>query len=193
MRECSRPPRVLVATCLVESLWPHLAVWEHGLRGQETELLWDVAVVDGTDEPSPGYLERLRGWSRSCPFGPTHRVRLLRIGLDAEGVMYVAPGYKLAHARQLLWEKFGSWSSYEYLLSVGLDVAMPPRAMQRLYEAGQQWAVGLTLDAWRPLRLALLCGELVRRVPFCAALNDDAGYCRACAGQGVHPALVPVT
>jgi hypothetical protein len=182
-----------VVTCLVEHLWPHLAIWEHGLRGQQTELLWDVAVVDGTDCPSPGYLERLRAWSRSCPFGPTHRVRLLRVGLDAEGTMYHAPGGKLAHARELLWEKFGAWSSYEYLLTASLDVALPPGVVQHLYEADQEWAVALTPDAARPLRLSLLSGRLVRRVPFRAALDDDLGYCRCVAGQGVYPALVPVT
>lgn len=192
MGQPERPPRVLVATCVTERLWPHVAIWEHGLRAQETALLWDVAVVDGTDEPTPGYLERLRAWSRSCPFGPTHRIRLLRVGLDAEGVMFVSPGYKLSAARRLLWEKFGRWTSYEHLCSVGLDVALPLGAMQRLYEARQQWAVALTPDAVRPLRLSLLSGDLVRRVPFAAAL-DDLGYCQACARQGVYPALVPVT
>lgn len=185
---------MLVATCLLETLWPHLAVWEHGLRRQETDLLWDVAVVDGTDAPSSAHLDRLRGWARSCPFGPEHRVRLLRVGLAAEGLMFAHAGWKLAHARATLWEKFANWSSYDLLLSVALDVGMPTDALQRLWRAQQPWAVAFTADAApHPLRLSLLHGDLVRRVPFDAAQESDLDYGRACADQGIYPALVPVT
>lgn len=188
-----RPSRVLVATCLVESMWPHLAVWQQALCAQETELLWDVAVIDGTDQPSPGYAECLRLWARRGPFGTAHRVRLLRVGLDAEGRSFLAAGYKLAYARRLLWEKFAAWGSYDFLLSLALDVALPPAALQRLYEARVPWAVAFTPDAGRPLRHSLLSGELVRQVPLHVALDSDLDYCTASAARRIYPALVPVT
>ncbi len=185
---------MLVATCLVEELWPHVALWQQALVNQDTELLWDVAVIDGTDTPSPAYLDCLRCWARCSPFGPAHRVRLLRVGLEADGRLFTAAGYKLAFAREVLWGKFERWGSYEYLMSLGLDVTMPPRTLQRLYEATQPWAAAFLPDlAARPLRLSLLAGELVRRVPFQVALDGDAAYSHACAAQGVYPALVPVT
>lgn len=194
MPSSSRPPRVLVATTLLESLWPHMAIWEHGLRSQKTELLWDVAVVDGTDTPSPGYTDRLYEWAKSRPFGPTHRVRLLRVGLDVDGSMFAHPHYKFAHARQLLWSKFTCWSSYEYLLTAALDVGLPSNTLQLLHSAAVPWAVAITADAaLHPLRLSLLHGELVRTMPFHAAQENDLDYCRACAAQGVYPALVLVT
>jgi len=171
-----------------------MAVWEHGLRSQQTELLWDVAVVDGTDAPSPGYTDRLYEWARSRPFGATHRVRLLRVGLEAEGVMFAHPGWKLAHARQLLWSKFTCWSSYDYLFTAALDVGLPPNTLQALHSAAASWAVAFTSDVTpHPLRLSLLHGELVREVPFQAAQESDLDYCRACAAKGVYPALVLVT
>jgi hypothetical protein len=184
---------VLVATCLVESMWPHVPGWQQALCAQQTELLWDVAVIDGTDDPSPGYLDCLRRWSQGRPFGGAHRVRLLRVGLDAEGLLFTAAGYKLAHARRRLWEKFAGWASYDYLFSLALDVALPPAALQRLYEAHTPWAVAFTADAARPLRHSLLSGELVRSVPLRMALDSDLDYCTACAEQRIYPALVPVT
>jgi hypothetical protein len=155
--------------------------------------MWDVAVIDGTDEPSAGYLGRLHDWTRSRPFGEEHRVRLLRVGLAADGAVFTAAGYKLAHARQLLWTKFCAWSSYEYLLSLALDVGLPAGAMQLMYEAGHPWAVAFTDAAARPLRHSLLSGDLVRCVPFGMALDSDLAYVHACAAQSVYPALVPVT
>jgi len=166
--------------------------WEQALANQHCSSLWDVALIDGTDRPSPGYLDRLREWTRGQPFGPRHRIRLLRFGLDAEGQVFAHPGYKLAYARRLLWGKFAGWRSYDHLMSLGLDVAIPPLALERLHEADRAWAVAM-LDVIRPLRLSLLSGELVRQVPFDVALEADLEYARACAAQGVYPALVPVT
>lgn len=191
-RYSRRPPRVLVATTLVEQHWPALGAWQDAVAAQETELLWDVAVTDGTDRPSPGYVDRLREWSRAAPFGTRHRVRLLRVGLDAEGLMFAAPGYKLAYARSLLWEKFTSWTSYEYLALLDVTIPPAPRTLQRLYESAQPWAVGLLEGSVRPLRHSLLRADVVRGVPFEIALDGDLEYVRGCVERGIYPALVPI-
>lgn len=149
-------------------------------------------MVDGTDRPSDGYLDRLTAWARGRPFGDRHRVRLLRYGFDVDGRAFAHPGYKLAHARQVLWGKFGGWQSYDHLMSLGVDVPIPPTALQRLHDAAVPWAVALT-DVVRPLRLALLRGELVRRIAFPMALDADLEYSRACAAESIYPALVPVS
>lgn len=150
-------------------------------------------MVDGTDFPRPGYLRRLHAWSKSAPLGPTHRVRLLRVGYDADGRMFAGRGVKLSWARQLLWAKVGTWLSYEYLMLLDLDVAIPPRTLERLYRAGQSWAVALLDGRVRPMGCALLRADMVRDVPYNLSTDGDLEYSRACTERGIYPALVPVT
>lgn len=215
---------MLVATTIVEPQWPDLAGWQRSLAAQQTELMWDVAITDASDRPRPQYLDRLVRWSKAGPFGPTHRVRLLRVGDDRPphvacnecgrpgrledanescDVVYGTgpPGHgccgvltpsRLAHARQLLWDKFGAWRSYEHLLLLDVDVQPPRRMLQRLYEADLPWAVALLNGEVQPMRCALLRGELVRGVPFDLAEDGDVEYSRTCIDRGIFPALVPV-
>lgn len=134
-------PRVLVATPTIESKMYAFEAWCDALRAQETELLWDLALLDNTDDPSPSYLEELYRWSRSRPFGPRHRVRLLpRFGVQANSLTFRHPLHKVQYAERALWGKFAAWSSYDYLLSLEIDVLMPPDGLQKLYEATVPWA-----------------------------------------------------
>lgn len=167
--------------------------WQTALAAQETELLFDVAVVDGTDFPTAGYVRRLHAWSKSEPLGADHKVRLLRIGYDADGRMFTGEGVRVAWARQLLWAKMQRWASYEHLMLLDLDVAAPPRTLERLYRSGQRWAVALLNGRVQPMRCALIAGDVVREVPFQLSTDGDLEYSRACTDRGIYPALVPVT
>jgi hypothetical protein len=185
---------VLVATTITEAQLPLLPAWQAALAAQETRLLFDVALVDGTDFPTPGYVDHLREWARSRPLGPTHRVRLLRFGYAFDGRMFVGEGgVRQAWARQLLWGKFQAWASYERLMLLDVDLAIPPRTIERLYRSGQRWAVALLNGRVQPMRCALLTGEVVREVPFNLSTDGELEYSRACTERGIFPSLVPVT
>jgi hypothetical protein len=142
-----RPPRVLVATPIVESKTYIFEEWCASLVGQRTDLLWDLAIVDNTDHPRPGYVDWLREWAHSKPFGERHRVRLLRFGEDVNGLTFRHPMYKIQYAERLLWRKFAAWTSYDHLLSLECDVLMPPDGLQTLYDARLAWAA-----AWMTTR-----------------------------------------
>ncbi len=182
-----------MATVVTEAQLLYLPAWQQALADQETDLLFDCAIVDATDYPSPGYVRRLHAWSKSAPLGPTHRIRLLRIGYDADGRMFAGDGVRVAWARQLLWAKLAAWASYEHLMLLDLDVAAPPRTIERLYRSGQRWAVALLNGRVQPMRCALIAGDVVREVPFQLSTDGDLEYSQACTDRGIYPALVPVT
>jgi hypothetical protein len=138
---------VLVATPIIESKLYLFEEWTAALKNQETDLLFDLCLVDNTDDPRPGYLDWLRKWVRSKPLGGAHRVRLQRFGADVNGLRFRHPLYKVQYAERLLWGKFVTWTSYDYLLSLECDVLMPPNALQTLYAANLPWAA-----AWMTTR-----------------------------------------
>ena len=185
--DAARPPRVLVATAITEEQRGELAGWTRALALQRTELLYDVAITDASAGPSPGYLAWLTAWSKSMPFGPTHRIRLLRLSDEGD-----EPELRPARARRLLWDKFAAWESYDHLLLLDVDVRPPPLLLQHLHGAGLAWAVALLRGAVLPMRCALLDGRLVRGLPFDLALDGDLEYSQTCISAGVFPALVPI-
>lgn len=136
----NRPPRVLVFTPIIASKLYALTQWVEHLKAQETDLLWDVLIIDNTDTPPPGYLDWLTKWVKSKPFGKGHRVRLVRFGLDADGMRFRNPLYKVQWAERIAIERFNRWGSYDHLWSVECDVLVPPNALQALYESGYAWA-----------------------------------------------------
>lgn len=162
-------PRILIATPVCELklyLWPE---WVESIRAQDTSLAWDVLLVDNTDRPSDAYLDYLREWASSAPFGPTHRVRLKRFGQDVDGTMFVAPLLKVGYSERMIWnllrgeedpeaEDFdpdittptfdyaARWTSYTHLLSLECDVLMPPHAIRALWLSGLPWAAAFMLS-----------------------------------------------
>lgn len=146
-----RPPRVLIGTVVEESRMGAFEQWTAAVRSQRTHLLWDLALVDGTDDPSPWYLKWLVAWSKSHPFGASHRVRLLRVGVS-EGEVFRDDEVKARCARRLLWAKVERWQSYEYLLTLDLEVMISPDALERLVFADTSWATagpGLSCSLFR--------------------------------------------
>jgi hypothetical protein len=180
-------PRVLIAAALHESSLYAFGAWSEAIAAQETELLWDVALLDNTDAPAPAYISGLRSWARAAPFGPRHRVRLL--AREADTLTFRHPIYKVRYAERALWGKFAAWSSYDYLLSSKIDVLMPPDGLQKLYEATLPWAAATIGGASIPpsLGCTLLRGDLVRSVPF--DLGDE--YAGRAAAAGFPVIAVP--
>lgn len=136
----ARPDRVLAFVPVIASKLYAVDEFAAAIAAQETDLLFDVVVVDNTDAPHPGYREWLKNWIASRPFGPRHRVRLLRFGRDADGMVFGTPIYKVQYAEKVVWDKFQLWKSYDHLWSVECDVIVPPHALQTLYDSGKDWA-----------------------------------------------------
>jgi hypothetical protein len=118
----ARPPRILVATVLSEATSPLMARWQARLVLQETQLLWDVLVIEATSQPSHDYWTRLSHWLNSWPFGSGHKARLVRC---PDGSPWRVAG-----------GKFAQWRSYEHLLMVDIHALIAPDAMQRLADSG---------------------------------------------------------
>jgi hypothetical protein len=183
----TRPPRLLVATVVTEDRMSGFDNWVAALRAQETELLWDLVLVDGTDEPSPWYIRWLVAWSKSRPFGPRHRVRLLRAGAT-QGEGYRDEEIKARVARRLLWGKFENWASYDLLLSLEVELLIPVDTIQRLYRAGAD--VVTTVSA-RPLACAMVARRLVELVPLrLTSAPEDEQWLSDCRRAGVIPVAV---
>lgn len=183
----SRPPRLLVATVVTEDRMQDFDSWAAALRAQETELLWDLVLCDGTDDPSPWYIRWLVAWSKSHPFGPRHRVRLLRVGLT-QGEGYRDEEIKARVARRLLWGKFENWASYDLLLSLEVELLIPADLIQRLYRAG---ADVVTAFSARPLACAMVARSLVEQVPLrLTTATEDAQWLSDCRTAGVVPATI---
>lgn len=113
----ARPPRLLVATVLREESAHLMARWQARLVLQETSDLWDVLVVETTPQPSSDYWGRLSHWLQSWPFGPGHKVRLLR-----------CPDGNPWEAAEAKYER---WSSYDRIVGIPLDQAVDGRYLAR--------------------------------------------------------------
>lgn len=159
-RPSSRPPRILLASPIVAHKLYCIDEWARAIAAQQTDLLFDVLLIDNTDQPHPGYLRWLREWCESRPFGPRHRVRLLRFGREADGMGFRQPIYKVQYAEKLAWDKFQAWKSYDHLWFVESDVIVPPHGLQTLYDSGKDWAA-----AWCVSRRMLdpRAGEVVHQ------------------------------
>jgi len=164
-------PRILIATPVAAGklyLWDE---WVESIRQQDTALNWDVLLVDNTDEPPDGYIDHLKEWALSMPFGPKHKVRLKRFGTDVDGTMFVHPIVKVGYSERLIWDLLrgeedpevedfdpepevtpldyaARWTSYTHLLSLECDVLMPPNAIRSLYVSGLSWAAAFMLSRW---------------------------------------------
>lgn len=143
-------PKVLVATPIAEGklyLWDE---WVESLKAQDAEVVWDLVLVDNTDYPSPGYLDWLREWVRSKPFGNGHRIRLKRFGPDVDGTQFLHPIMKVTYADRQIWEWFSRWTRYDYLFWLECDVLMRPDCLRKLMESELDWAAAWMLS--RPMQ-----------------------------------------
>lgn len=159
-------PRILIATPVAETKLYVWSEWVESIRNQDTSIAYDVLLVDNTDKPTAGYLDYLREWARSMPFGPTHKVRLKRFGMDVNGLIFANHLMKVGYSERLIWNLLNGeedyeaedydpcpepidyaarWLSYTHLLSLECDVIMPPHAIRTLMASGQQWAAAWML------------------------------------------------
>jgi hypothetical protein len=128
-------PRVLVAVVLDQDTaavyWRDL---EAMLRAQECALLWDLLVVDVSEDQAPNYAQWLADLVHQWTY-----CRVRRLSMPERGIRQTFTSRELQFARgqDKAYECYCRWKSYVALWLLRCDARPVPTDLQRLWDAKQ--------------------------------------------------------